>query len=400
MSASSRPVADAVGGEAERQVDGGRRLADAALARGDGDDVLHARARRCGWPPPVVVAGDRGGCAWPSGGLGCGGGAFGRHDGGRRQHARHGAHRLFAGLAQRFERRAAGRINLQSDCNMSAAGGDAAHHAQRNDILARSPGSMTVSRTLRTADSVISAMSLARRLIEGMPAVTYMQRGVKAKVPQAASRCGWRGITTAAAPGAAAGATAAAAAAAALGRRRRRQSRRRRRPFGSRRPPDMEDVIRKGQERLRNLMPGGLGSFKGLLLIALAAVVIWLLTGFFRVQPNQQAIQLVFGKPYGGPVASGPALQSARPDRQRGGRERAGPAPHGDRLARRHRPQPLWPRRARDLDREPDADRRREHRRHRVRRAVADQGRVQVRLRRAQRRGERARRPPRPRCAR
>src|SRR6478752_615592 len=58
-------------------------------------------------------------------------------------------------------------------------------------------------------------------------------------------------------------------------------------PFGSRRPPDMEDVIRKGQERLKNLIPGGLGSFKGLLLIALAAIVIWLLTGFFRVQPNQ-----------------------------------------------------------------------------------------------------------------
>src|SRR6476646_10915079 len=67
-------------------------------------------------------------------------------------------------------------------------------------------------------------------------------------------------------------------------------------PFGSRRPPDMEDVIRKGQERLRNLMPGGLGSFTGILLIVLAAIVIWLLSGFFRVQPNQQAIQLVCGK--------------------------------------------------------------------------------------------------------
>ena len=43
MSASSRPVADAVGGKAERQVDRGGRFADAALARGDGDDVLHAR---------------------------------------------------------------------------------------------------------------------------------------------------------------------------------------------------------------------------------------------------------------------------------------------------------------------------------------------------------------------
>jgi modulator of FtsH protease HflK len=76
-------------------------------------------------------------------------------------------------------------------------------------------------------------------------------------------------------------------------------------PFGSRRPPDMEDVIRRGQERLKNLIPGGFGSYKGILLIALAAVVIWLLTGFFRVQPNQQAIQLVFGKPYGKPVEPG-----------------------------------------------------------------------------------------------
>src|SRR5713226_513211 len=76
-------------------------------------------------------------------------------------------------------------------------------------------------------------------------------------------------------------------------------------PFGSRRPPDMEDVIRRGQERLKNLIPGGFGSYKGIVLVVLAAVVIWLLTGFFRVQPNQQAIQLIFGKPYGGPVDSG-----------------------------------------------------------------------------------------------
>ncbi|MBV8392305.1 MAG: FtsH protease activity modulator HflK [Alphaproteobacteria bacterium] len=75
-------------------------------------------------------------------------------------------------------------------------------------------------------------------------------------------------------------------------------------PFG-RRPPDMDDVIRKGQERLRNLLPGGFGSMKGLILIVLAAVVVWLGTGLFRVQPNQQAIQLIFGKPYGGAVEPG-----------------------------------------------------------------------------------------------
>ena len=76
-------------------------------------------------------------------------------------------------------------------------------------------------------------------------------------------------------------------------------------PFGSRRPPDMEDVIRKGQERLKNLIPGGFNSYKGIVLVVLTAVVIWLVTGFFRVQPNQQAIQLVFGKPYGKPVDPG-----------------------------------------------------------------------------------------------
>ena len=76
-------------------------------------------------------------------------------------------------------------------------------------------------------------------------------------------------------------------------------------PFNSRRPPDMEAVLRKGQERLKNLIPGGFGSFKGLLLVVLAALLIWLLTGFFRVQPNQQAVQLIFGKPYGKPVEPG-----------------------------------------------------------------------------------------------
>src|SRR5258707_395457 len=76
-------------------------------------------------------------------------------------------------------------------------------------------------------------------------------------------------------------------------------------PFGSRRPPHMEDVVRQGQEGPAQLLSRGFGSFKGILLIALVAILIWMGTGFFRVQPNQQAIQLIFGKPYGGPVDSG-----------------------------------------------------------------------------------------------
>ena len=42
MSASSMPTLQAVGGKAEREVDGGGRLADAALAGGDRDDRLDA----------------------------------------------------------------------------------------------------------------------------------------------------------------------------------------------------------------------------------------------------------------------------------------------------------------------------------------------------------------------
>jgi membrane protease subunit HflK len=75
-------------------------------------------------------------------------------------------------------------------------------------------------------------------------------------------------------------------------------------PFG-RRPPDMDDVVRRVQERLKSLIPGGTGSTKGIVLIVLVAVVIWLLTGFFRVQPNQQAVQLIFGKPFGLPAEQG-----------------------------------------------------------------------------------------------
>ena len=116
-------------------------------------------------------------------------GPLGRHDGGRRQHARHGADRLFAGLAQRLQGGAAGRIDVEGDRDMAAAGGDAAHHAQRHDILAgrRVDDGFENAADGRFADFRHVARFrcpaiFCRRLIEGIAAVTYMQRGVKAKV--------------------------------------------------------------------------------------------------------------------------------------------------------------------------------------------------------------------------
>lgn len=63
-------------------------------------------------------------------------------------------------------------------------------------------------------------------------------------------------------------------------------------------------MIRKGQERLKRLFPGG-GGYKGFVLIGIAIVGLWLLTGFYRVQPGEQGVTLLFGKWVG---TTGPGL--------------------------------------------------------------------------------------------
>ncbi len=64
---------------------------------------------------------------------------------------------------------------------------------------------------------------------------------------------------------------------------------------GAGRPPDLEEFIRKGQERIRRLMPGG-GGGKGIIVIGLILVALWLASGFYRVQPDQVGIELLFGE--------------------------------------------------------------------------------------------------------
>jgi membrane protease subunit HflK len=60
--------------------------------------------------------------------------------------------------------------------------------------------------------------------------------------------------------------------------------------------PDFEDLLRRGQERLRRLLPGNMGGGRGLLLIFLAIFGVWLATGFYRVQPGEQGVELLFGR--------------------------------------------------------------------------------------------------------
>ncbi len=64
-------------------------------------------------------------------------------------------------------------------------------------------------------------------------------------------------------------------------------------------PPDLEAILRKGQDRLKNILPGGAGggmSGKGVVLLGLLAVFGWLATGFFTVRPDEIGIKTVFGR--------------------------------------------------------------------------------------------------------
>src|SRR6516165_7031902 len=61
-------------------------------------------------------------------------------------------------------------------------------------------------------------------------------------------------------------------------------------------PPDHEEFLRRSQDKLRNVLPGGNLGGKGLALIALAAIAIWGLSGFFRVEPDELGVVLRFGK--------------------------------------------------------------------------------------------------------
>ena len=64
---------------------------------------------------------------------------------------------------------------------------------------------------------------------------------------------------------------------------------------GGSRPPDLEEILRRSQDRLRSFMPGNLGG-RGIALIVLVVVVLWGFSGFFRVEPDELGVVLRFGK--------------------------------------------------------------------------------------------------------
>lgn len=66
-------------------------------------------------------------------------------------------------------------------------------------------------------------------------------------------------------------------------------------------PPDFEEILKRGQDHLKNVLPGNGGGmgFKGILLAIIAALVIWLATGIYRVNTGEVGVELVFGEVVG-----------------------------------------------------------------------------------------------------
>jgi membrane protease subunit HflK len=61
-------------------------------------------------------------------------------------------------------------------------------------------------------------------------------------------------------------------------------------------PPDLEEMLRRGQDRLKRVLPGGNLGGKGFALLAVAAIALWGASGFFRVEPDELGVVLRFGK--------------------------------------------------------------------------------------------------------
>lgn len=70
-------------------------------------------------------------------------------------------------------------------------------------------------------------------------------------------------------------------------------------PGGGNQPPDLEQFLRRGGDRLRQVLPsGGDGRIggRGIALIVAGLVIAWALTGWYRVQPDEVGVNMVFGR--------------------------------------------------------------------------------------------------------
>jgi membrane protease subunit HflK len=61
-------------------------------------------------------------------------------------------------------------------------------------------------------------------------------------------------------------------------------------------PPDLEEFLRRGQDKLRSVMPRGSLGGRGVFLIAILAFMFWIGSGIYFVQPDELGVVLRFGE--------------------------------------------------------------------------------------------------------
>ena len=66
---------------------------------------------------------------------------------------------------------------------------------------------------------------------------------------------------------------------------------------GGSQPPNIEDLIRRSQEKMKSIFPGGRRNSVGIAIAVAVIGVLWLGSGFFRVNQGWVGIKMIFGQP-------------------------------------------------------------------------------------------------------
>src|SRR3546814_7254374 len=61
-------------------------------------------------------------------------------------------------------------------------------------------------------------------------------------------------------------------------------------------PPNTQDLVKRGQDHIRGTFGGGFGGKRGVSIVIAVLVALWLFSGFYRVNSDQQGVVLRFGK--------------------------------------------------------------------------------------------------------
>ncbi len=61
-------------------------------------------------------------------------------------------------------------------------------------------------------------------------------------------------------------------------------------------PPDIEELLRSGQDKLKRLIPGGIGTGRGIAIAGVAVLALWLASGFYQVEPDELGVEMLFGE--------------------------------------------------------------------------------------------------------